>query len=163
MRILLLNIRQGGGPRTQALLNWFASANSDVLVLPEWRDNTCGKTITDTLEAQGYSLASAAFAIGRYNGILIAAKGRCQSRRVTPTAAEKGELVLADIAPGIRLMAGYFPQGKAKAPFFEICIKEAISSQGTPLLFLGDVNTGHNEVDIEGLAFHLLGLNYSPL
>jgi hypothetical protein len=89
--------------------------------------------------------------------ILIAAKGGCQSRRVTPTTAEKGELLLADVPPGIRLMAAYFPQGKAKAPFFEICIKEAISSQGAPLLFLGDVNTGHNKVDIEGRSVPFTG------
>jgi len=147
---ILLNIQHGGGLRAQALLEWLASQSPDIVVTPEWQDNTPGKLLKSGLEAIGFHVATAALLKARSNGVLLATKGALQSRRITPRRSERGELLLADIAVGLRLLAAYFPQGEAKGPFFKTCIDEAVLSGATPFLLLGDLNTGRNDVDVEG-------------
>ena len=46
-------------------------------------------------------------------------------------------------------MGCYFPQGKAKSTFFARCAEIATAAR-TPLLIIGDFNTGRNDLDIEG-------------
>jgi len=84
------------------------------------------------------------------NGILIATKDECQSRRATPEGSEKGELLVANNSAGWILLAAYFPQGKAKNSFFKACIDEAMSFAAMPFLLLGDLNTGRSDIDLEG-------------
>jgi exonuclease III len=84
------------------------------------------------------------------NGILVGAGETFRQRTLTPIGSQKGELVLADFACGWRLLAAYFPQGQAKAPFFQVCLQEAARSRDVPLLLLGDLNTGLNDMDVEG-------------
>jgi len=150
MRIILLNVRHGGGQRAQKLLDWLTSPSPDLVVLPEWRDNESGGVIKEGFEARGYYVATACASVMRSNGVLVAAKQAFRSRRITPRDADKGELMLADFASGWRLLAAYFPQGKAKIPFFASCLDETKRSDGTPFLLLGDLNTGCNGFDVEG-------------
>jgi exonuclease III len=144
----LLNIRHGGGLRAQAILDWLTSCSADVVVLPEWRENASGQLIKRGLEATGFHTANCS-RVGA-NGILAASKGAFSSRRVTPAGSEKGELLLADLGSGCKLLTAYFPQGKAKVPFFMECLDEAARSNAEPLFLLGDLNTGRNDADVEG-------------
>lgn len=148
MHVISLNIRHGGGTRARALLEWLTLPSPDAIVLPEWRDNASGELIKRGLEASGYF--AVAFSRGRSNGILVAARNVFQFRRITPVGSEKGELLFADLASGCKLLAAYFPQGRAKIPFFKACIDETECSSGIPLLLLGDLNTGRNDADVEG-------------
>jgi hypothetical protein len=46
----------------------------------------------------------------------------------------------------LRMLAAYFPGGKLKAPFFEVCTAQAEAST-VPFLLFGDLNTGRNDID----------------
>jgi exodeoxyribonuclease III len=150
MRIVLLNVRHGGGPRAPKLLDWLISIGADLVVIPEWRNNTPGGVIKTAFEVRSYYVATQCAPGIRANGILVAAKQTFRSTRITPVGANKGELMLADFASGWSLLAAYFPQGAAKIPFFMSCIDAARRFDDVPFLLLGDLNTGRNKVDVEG-------------
>jgi exonuclease III len=150
MHIILLNIRHGGGLRAQRILDWLDGHSPDLIVMPEWRDSAPGQLIKGNLEAAGFYVATACAVGRRSNGILVAAKEPFRSRRVTPMHSQKGELILADLASGCRLLAAYFPQGKAKGSFFDDCMGETARSDAAPFLLLGDLNTGRNDADVQG-------------
>ena len=160
MKILSLNIRHGGGQNAQALLDWSLGKTPDVLVLPEWRNNSSGRLILKALEHQGFTTASACRENPRANGILIATKYEFKSQRITSEASDYGELLLAEFSLGFRILAGYFPQGKLKAPFFQLCLDEAGRAREVPVLLIGDLNTGRNDLDVEadGTPFHCADL-----
>jgi exonuclease III len=149
LQIVSLNIRHGGGRRSRSILDWIAARSADVIVLPEWRDSTAGNLVRRGLESAGFDV-SPAFARTKQNGILIAAKEPCSFYRLTPASSERGELLSVELASGWRLLAAYFPQGNAKAPFFKACTEEAQSSNASPFVLIGDLNTGCNEDDVEG-------------
>lgn len=147
MHAILLNIRHGGGLRSQSLLDWLTASTPDGIVLSEWRDNASGGLIKKGLEAKGFYVATAANR--RSNGILMAAKDGCQSQRVTPLASEKGELLLAKNIMGGALLAAYFPQGKAKGPFFKSCIEEAVRFRCVAVPFTWRPETRATRIFIE--------------
>lgn len=148
MNIISLNIRRPGRSNAQALLYWLAIQSPDVVVLLEWCDSASGKLIRRHLAASGFHVATTFFR-SRVNGILLATKDVCQTRRVTPENSDKGELLLTEVSR-CNLLAAYFPQKKAKIPFFNICLQEAESFEDVPFLLLGDLNTGRNDFDVEG-------------
>jgi len=160
MRILSLNIRHGGGSRAQSLLDWMFHHTPDVVVLPEWRNNRIGQGILKTFRAEGFTAATAFRHDTVANGLLIAAKQAFDFQRITLRASEKGELLRAEIPFGLRVLAGYFPQLQAKEPFFRLCFDEASRAGEVPILLIGDLNTGRNDLDIEGtgVRFHCADL-----
>jgi exodeoxyribonuclease III len=149
MLALLLNIRHGGGPKAQALLDWVTSHSPDVVVMPEWQRNDAGDLIVKGLKAIGFRVATAVRSAPRCNGVLVGTKLGLETRQITPMGSEKGELLLAEIEHEWKLLAAYFPQGNAKEPFFKTCIAEARLNEA-PFLLIGDLNTGNNDVDVEG-------------
>jgi hypothetical protein len=46
-----------------------------------------------------------------------------------------------DLASGCRVLAAYFPQGRAKRPFFQVCIDEVIVAGDVPFALI------HERVD----------------
>jgi exonuclease III len=126
VKIISLNIHNGGGHKAAAILDWLISRDCDVIVLPEWRDNKSGALITSGLQESRFS-GLAAFTPPRRNGVFVAAKSPFTCRRVTPSQSEKGELVIADLAEGYKLLAAYFPQLAAKRPFF-VTVSELVAS-----------------------------------
>jgi exonuclease III len=154
MMIILLNIQHGGGTRVPSLLQWLAERWPDVIVLPEWLDNARGAVLKSGLEAKGYATATAT--TNGANGVLLAAKRPFASRCATPPMRERkrsegrgGALLVADFGE-LRMLAAYFPGWQAKAPFFEACMAEAEASRGAPFVIVGDLNTGRNDLDVEG-------------
>jgi exodeoxyribonuclease III len=150
MRIILLNVRHGGGYRAPKLLDWLTLLAADLVVIPEWRNNTPGGVIKGAFEARGYYVATQCASDIRANGILVAAKQTFRTTRITPLGTNKGELMLADFASGWSLLAAYFPQANAKIPFFMSCVDTARRFDNVPFLLLGDLNTGRNKADVEG-------------
>jgi exonuclease III len=150
MLVLSLNIRHGGGDRVKALQNWIAAKIPDIVVLSEWRDNPSGTWFRSALQQEGFFIDTAVRPLPRSNGLLIAARQSFTLRRITPPSSSAGELALIDLTGGFRLLAGYFPQLKAKVPFFEQCLTEAMASSDRPFMLIGDLNTGRNDLDIEG-------------
>ena len=112
--------------------------------------NPIGKEISARAEKSGLSVATAVSSTPNSNGVLVAAKTIFDARRITPIGSDRGELLAVDIGSNLRMLSAYFPQSKAKAPFFQTCIVEALSCDQMPFLLVGDLNTGRNDLDIEG-------------
>ena len=95
MHAILLNIRHGGGRRAQALLEWITARSPDVVVLPEWRDNSAGDVLRRGLEAKGLQIATATLS-KESNGVLLAAKRPFEFYCGTPVGAMNGALIVGD-------------------------------------------------------------------
>jgi exonuclease III len=132
------------------LANWLASRSPSVLALPEWRNNEAGQKIKELLTNVGFKTVTTARATPKTNKVLLAAEDFVRSREITPPNARAGDLVLIETMQGIRILGCYFPQRRAKEPFFERCIQVAMEKPDAPFVMIGDLNTGRNDLDIEG-------------
>lgn len=149
LRIVSINIHHGGGDRGILLTNWLLSKAPSAVVLPEWRDSLSGQLIRKRLSDEGFQ-TTVARADVKTNSVLAASVGGTDWRCVTPPSAATGDLVLIDIEPSLRILGCYFPQGRAKAAFFRRCIEVARQAESVPFVIIGDLNTGRNDLDIEG-------------
>jgi exodeoxyribonuclease-3 len=148
LRIVSLNIRHGGGGRTPQLMDWIKSRQPFATVITEWRDNCSGQQISKSLTADGFDAIAAARG-EKTNSVLIAARSFIASETITPPNSPVGDLVLMRL-DGLAILGCYFPQRMAKSAFFERCREVASSTPYLPLLVIGDLNTGRNDLDIEG-------------
>lgn len=119
MRIVALNIRQGGAQRASRILEWALALAPDILVFSEWRNNGPGDVLKRGAEGHGFATQSFARTPAGSNGMMIAAKEFFKSERITPGGSDKGELLLARWSSGFTMVAGYFPQLQAKAAFLK--------------------------------------------
>jgi exonuclease III len=160
VRIISLNIQQGGGKRIASLADWLTTKNPSVVVLPEWRNNVGGQRIRKQLADSGFHTVAAARATSKSNSVLLAATDLIESLEVTPPCATVGDLIIIKLIQGVQILGCYFPQRLAKAPFFEQCIQVAKKRSDVPLVMIGDLNTGRNDLDIEGTGtrFHCADL-----
>jgi hypothetical protein len=53
LRIVSMNIRQGGGDRVTGLADWLISKSPTAITLPEWRNNPSGERIRTRLTGAG--------------------------------------------------------------------------------------------------------------
>lgn len=153
-RILSLNVRHGGGNRAPKLVEWITGKSPFVAVLTEWRDNAQGQFIKNGLARDGLSSISPPRG-STINTALLASKDLKRGAVLTPPNAPVGDLALIEVG-GINVLGCYFPQRMAKRPFFAECMQAAIIAPRVPLLIIGDLNTGRNDLDIEGTGrpFH---------
>ncbi len=152
IRIVSLNIRHGGGKRQRALAEWLIDTRADFFVLTEWRESSA--ILGTELASAGYKQALALREGARANGVAVFCREQIVPNRVTPSDAQRGELLLAGTM-NLTVLAAYFPQSKAKAAFFQRCA-ELAAKETVPMLLIGDLNTGSNLRDIEpgGARFH---------
>jgi exonuclease III len=148
IRIVSLNIQNGGGKRTGRIADWLATKTTSAVILPEWRNNASGQCIRRSLD-RGLRTVAAVRATSQ-NSLLLAARDLTEWREVTPPSSARGGLILIELGQGIQLLGCYFPQRRAKAPFFQQCIHLAKKRPDVPLVMIGDINTGRNDLDIEG-------------
>ena len=117
------------------------------MVLTEWRYNAVGMRIESALASVGYKVWRPISAPDK-NSLLIATRNDFSAEDITPAGASKGCIALATFANSFRLVGAYFPQMNAKRIFFERIFEVARSSKFSPLLFIGDLNTGNNVCDL---------------
>jgi exodeoxyribonuclease-3 len=153
-RIISLNICHGGGKRIAQLARWLITKGSNVVVLPEWRNDDAGRRILEILKGSGFSTIATAQEKSKRNCVLLAANNFTKVQENTPANSPAGDLILIETAEQIRILGCYFPQGQAKAPFFRKCIEVASENVNSPLVLIGDFNTGRNDLDIEGTGTH---------
>jgi exodeoxyribonuclease-3 len=147
MKVVSLNIRHGGGKRLRQIMAWLNAQHADFILLTEWRANASGAFLKAALEDNGYiSFGEARDSAA--NGVLVSAKRPFSTSRLTPKVSTNGEIIAADLENGVRILCCYFPQLLAKKPFFDVCLEQA-SEMKTPLLLVGDLNTGRNDIDLE--------------
>ena len=151
-KIACLNIRHGGGARQHAIADWLTGTDADLIILTEWRKSSA--VLGTALASAGYKQALALREGARANGVAMFCREEFVANRVTPSDAQRGELLLAR-AINLSVLVAYFPQSKAKAPFFQRCAEFA-AKETAPMLVIGDLNTGSNVRDMEpgGARFH---------
>lgn len=145
MLIAALNIRSGGGLRVDALLQHIIQSDPDIIVLTEWRDNLAGRKIAQWAQKRGMHFASCTDG-ATANGICVASKFPLSEKSQRP--ADPGAGVLLEIKfDHFTMLACYFPQGRAKQPFFDRCETVASEHAGEPFIIIGDLNTGNQIAD----------------
>ena len=147
MKLLSLNIRQGGGKRFEQIKSYLSFNNFDVLLLQEFRDNATGKLIKEYLTSIGFQYAYN-YTDKTQNTVLTAAK---ELKKInTPTQVNKWSCLITEIN-SIRVINVYFPQRNYKKVVFEFLMDIVKDNKST--LVAGDFNTGNNELDSEGAKF----------
>ena len=148
MKLLALNIRQGGGTRIAAFSDYLVAQDCDALVISEFRCNVAGHKLIATLRQAGYSHFHHTNTEPRQNTVMVATKLPSTPMAITGCTND-WSLVGAGWA-GMQLVGVYFPQRKDKAGVFDTL--DAMASSN--LLAIGDFNTGSNTLDAEGAKFH---------
>ncbi len=146
-----MNIQNGGGERTPALIDWLQEKNADIVVLEEFCNNPSGLAIEAALKGRDYHVHSQDEAVS--NGVLIAAKEQFDAAALTPRDAHAGVLLRGRWKGGLTIIGAYFPLAiGAKRRLFDVCMEYAKQHLNPPFLLVGDLNTGCNEVDLEAGA-----------
>ena len=144
-RIVVLNIRGGGGSRAERLCAYLDAHDPDTVVLTEWRNGTSGAVFANWATGRGMCHAGLADG-GTANGVFLASKHRFRTASATPAGQGAGVLLLARF-DGVSLLACYFPQLQEKSVFFDRCAQVARRHRALPFMLVGDLNTGNQTTD----------------
>ena len=148
MKLLALNIRQGGGTRIDSICSYLIAEDCDALVISEFRRNTPGDQLIEALRQAGFSHIHHNNTDSKQNTVMLATK---QASNLLKIDGCSNEWSLIGIRwAGLQLVGTYFPQRKDKAGVFNTL--ETIAS--SDLLAIGDFNTGSNTLDTEAAKFH---------
>jgi exonuclease III len=145
IKIVALNIQNGGGPRVAQLCAYFDAQQADVIILTEWQDTARGHAIDAWARAKGLCCHGLADG-GKANGIFVASKCPVTPSTKTPQGDTTGVLMLAQAATWT-ILACYFPQKHEKPPFFAAVADVAAAHADAPLIVIGDLNNGNQERD----------------
>ena len=148
MKLLALNIRQGGGTRIDSICSYLIAQDCDALVISEFRRNTPGDQLIEALRQAGFSHIHHNNTDSKQNSVMLATK---QASNLLKIDGCSNEWSLIGISwAGLQLVGTYFPQRKDKAGVFNTLETMASSN----ILAIGDFNTGSNVLDSEGAKFH---------
>ena len=132
MKLLVLNIRQGGGTRIAAICSYLIAQHCDALVISEFRRNTSGNQLIEALRQAGFSHIHHNNTDSKQNTVMLATK---QASNLLKIDGCSNEWSLIRISwAGLKLVGTYFPQRKDKAGVFNTL--ETIAS--SDLLAIGD-------------------------
>ena len=148
MKLLALNIRQGGGTRIAAICSYLIAQDCDALVISEFRRNTRGEQIIAALRQAGFSHVHHNNTDSKQNTVMLATKQASTLLKIDD-CPNKWSIIGINWA-GLQLIGTYFPQRKVKAAVFSKL--EDIASSN--ILAIGDFNTGSNTLDTEAAKFH---------
>jgi len=153
-KLLLLNIRHGGGKRCSALIDYFLEADADTIVLTEYRHNDCAQLLHEGLHQAGYIHSLAAVSKPRINGVAVFSKSAFEGTLHPRLGAYYRHRVLTAQFDGLLLCALYFPIHQEKARLFQFLLNKKLVWRKHPCLILGDFNTGLHYVDEPGKTFY---------
>jgi exodeoxyribonuclease-3 len=144
-RIVVLNVRGGGGSRGERLCGFLDAHDPDAVVLTEWRNGASGAVFADWAVRRGMRHAGLADG-GTANGVFVASKHAFRSASATPAGQGVGVLILVRFH-AVTVLACYFPQLNEKSVFFDRCGQVARRHGARPFMLVGDLNTGNQAVD----------------
>lgn len=150
MRIVGLNIQNGGGRRVDQLISTVEKYDSDVFVFGEYHAGRKGQRIKEKMKDIGFDY-SVDGDIGQENENSVAIFSRI------PFEIIKEERELGDWSHRLvevnfedfKLVGVYFPNGADKEPVFEYLIQYCEKNADAPVAITGDWNTCKDE-DKEG-------------
>lgn len=142
----------------KGFLDWMDRVQPDVLAVQETKAHP-EQLDDELLEIPGYHITWASAERKGYSGVALFSKDEPVSIRVglgIDKFDAEGRTIIADYDEYI-LLSAYFPNGSrdhSRVPFkleyydafLKVC--EEYRSQGKPVIFCGDVNTAHNEIDL---------------
>ncbi|WP_417693436.1 endonuclease/exonuclease/phosphatase family protein [Roseibium sp.] len=148
-RITTWNIKHGGGgtkgrqvPVAEQLLKF----DADILVVTEFRPNASGAYITDQLQQAGYSLTHPG-GPEKANSVLIGSRSPITYAAPFDVDLEDHRHIWSATTSGIRVCGIYMPMEKAKIPYWQSLFRDRESDTAHDL-YIGDFNTGNNEIDL---------------
>lgn len=152
-RIATLNLRHGGSKNAGALAARLLGYDANVLVLTEYRASIAGMRLAARLRDAGYGATSPSTLSGQ-NTVLIASLSPIS--RAGPFDDDLDERHLWCVTTnGLTICGVYLPQAKAKLPYWEAMIAKG-PVKGVDL-FVGDFNTGSNDLDKDPRATKFVG------
>ena len=160
MRIVLWNIRAGGGRRVRTILDRLAGWRPDVVALCEFRGTPPSLALARGLASQGlpHHLDTISPRQPRANRLLTASRWPVGRVRLRGEPAERGRWLLARLeAPQpFELGLMHVPNRVTgrKYPFLDAVLALARHWRRGPAVFVGDTNSGCRGLDEETAAFN---------
>lgn len=144
LRVASWNIRHGGGSNervTRTLLGF----DADVLVVPEFRTGPTGLGIVQLLVASGYYVSYPPSVPGK-NSVMIASRRPITAAGTLDGSFPEHHRLWRVNTYDLSIVGVYIPGGIIKIQYWEAIIRAA-SAHNRPDLFIGDFNTGTNDLD----------------
>jgi len=148
-RLLVWNIRHGGGSRLTRIVEALARHDAGIVVLCEYRRST-GAALRQALKGLGYGQATTTEPPQGRNGVLIAARRPFRQRGVLSGRVPDPYRMLDVEFEELRLTGVYLPNLLRKVPYWEAIVRSAARRRGRAALFVGDFNTTRHYVDEAG-------------
>jgi exonuclease III len=154
VKIVTLNIRQGGGQRVRAIGAALVDHDADVVVLSEYRASDAARRFASSLAEAGYRHWADGAPERRVNSVAIASRLRFDAvTHPLHDSANRHRVIEVALGP-ITLGAVYFPLNRVKVTFWrEEFLPLAATRVVQPYCFIGDWNTGRHRIDEEGATF----------
>lgn len=153
MRILVWNIRSGGGKRVRAIAAAVVGHAPGLAVLTEFRNGVTGDQLRTAFAGQGLRHQLATDGPPRRNGILVAAGFPIEVEGALQSPWNEAGRILPVRAGGLDVIACYFPQRHEKIAVYDYLESISASLLEQPCLLLGDFNTGLHRVDEDKATF----------
>ncbi len=158
MKLYSWNVNGIRAAQRKGFLDWLAEANPDILGLQEIRANT-DQVDDSLLKPEGYHVYWASAEKKGYSGVALYSKVEPKSVKIGLGIEEfdvEGRTITAEYDDFV-LITGYFPNGgrdhsrvpfkmEYKAAFLMYCNR--LRKDGKRVIFCGDVNTAHREIDL---------------
>ena len=165
MKLLLWNIRHGGGARSNQIVGAITSHDPDIIALTEFRTKP-GQVICQLLESKGWGHVQRTGPIDAENGICVLSRRLIQRRSPASPFSEHAvrwldidvleenfSLSVVHIpSSGTRVNCGE-KRGAVKVRFWNALLEAATARAHERLLLVGDFNTGLHGIDEVGSRF----------
>lgn len=144
-KIVTWNIRHGGGLRRETVAKSLVGFDADLLVITEFRSGPTGALLSSSLNRAGYQTAGPQ-SPPRTNSLLVASRTPILANSQLTERVPQPHRLRRFALGWITICAAYFPQGRDKQPYWEAILAAAKSPESIAL-FIGDFNTGTNQLD----------------
>ena len=158
VRLLSWNILQGGGRRTEAIVDYLQASRADIVTLQEFRQGPAGERICLTLKRMGLGwqwVAKPPSAAA--NTLLLAARAPFDAGDFMPHPSGTCHIMEAMFSggstAGLTLLPVHFPQKAAQVPLFRALAEDSPSLLAGPALLVGDLNCGIPFQDSDSKTF----------
>jgi len=158
MQLVSWNVNGLRAAHRKGFLDWFDKAQPDILCLQETRCHP-DQLVPELRRPAGYHTYWAWAEKKGYSGVALYSRIEPRSVQIglgVPDYDQEGRTIIADYGVFV-LLAAYIPNGGRdhsrvpfkmafKADFLSAC--NHFRAQGRPVVFCGDINTAHREIDI---------------
>lgn len=154
MRLVTLNIRQGGGRRTSKLVEYLISQDADLLVLSEYRPNEYGRVVRKELFDAGFGFFACAGTLENINSVAIASRMPFILRDFPALLECDHHRVIGVRLSEIDILGVYFAHGPKKASLYDFFLENGQEFEAETII-IGHFNTGLHFQDETRSTFKL--------